>query len=364
MNPAPVDVVREAPAPFVLLDGIAHVTRSELVGWRNFSEQPFWPALEAAAQAAALHQRWLADFGAHAFLLSLGACRWPDRPLTGRMELRARLLGQTAGAAAYNHNFLLLIRFTDANGIFPSTFRVHRATAQTRLQQTSKTSIVATQAGTNLCQLTRTNLIAVIRIRQQRTAQANTINEVRIHRFHCHIHIVHPSGHQHRLSEAIPDFFHQGQIHALVEIHRRMGPIPGVIGTGITVEGIIACLFQNRDSFPGFADVTPQFLEGFSRNGALTDGFDVTLNGEPQNHREIGAAGLFNLLDNLTGKPQTSPEVAAVFIGTLIKQGHGKAVQQIAFMDGVNFNAVKAAVLADQSCLSEGLDDGLDLFGL
>lgn len=102
MSPAPVDVVREAPAPFVLLDGIAHVTRSELVGWRNFSEQPFWPALEAAAQAAALHQRWLADFGAHAFLLSLGACRWPDRPLTGRMELRARLLGQTAGAAAYD----------------------------------------------------------------------------------------------------------------------------------------------------------------------------------------------------------------------------------------------------------------------
>ena len=102
MNPAPVDVVREAPAPFVLLDGIAHVTKSDLVGWRNFSEQPFWPALEAAAQAAALHQRWLADFGAHAFLLSLGACRWPDRPLTGRMELRARLLGQTAGAAAYD----------------------------------------------------------------------------------------------------------------------------------------------------------------------------------------------------------------------------------------------------------------------
>lgn len=102
MSHAPVDVVREAPAPFVLLDGVAQVTETELIGWRHFSEQPFWLVLEAAAQAAALHQRWLTDFGAHAFLLSLGACRWPDRPLTGRVELQARLLGQTPGAAAYD----------------------------------------------------------------------------------------------------------------------------------------------------------------------------------------------------------------------------------------------------------------------
>lgn len=102
MTHSPVDVVREAPAPFVLLDGVARVAPTELVGWRFVSKPPFWLALEAAAQAAALHRRWLTDFGAHAFLLSLGACRWPDRPLTGRMELQARLLGQTAGAAAYD----------------------------------------------------------------------------------------------------------------------------------------------------------------------------------------------------------------------------------------------------------------------
>lgn len=102
MSSSPVTTVREAPAPFVLLDGITRATTTELVGWRHFSQQPFWLALEAAAQAAALHQRWLVDFGMHAFLLSLGACRWPCQSLTGRMELRARLLGQTAGAAAYD----------------------------------------------------------------------------------------------------------------------------------------------------------------------------------------------------------------------------------------------------------------------
>lgn len=102
MSLSPENTVREAPAPFVLLDGVAHVTKTALAGWRNFSEEPFWLALEAAAQAAALHLRWLTDFGAHAFLLSLGNCPWPRQTLTGRLELRACLLGQATGAAAYD----------------------------------------------------------------------------------------------------------------------------------------------------------------------------------------------------------------------------------------------------------------------
>ena len=98
----PVDVVREAPCPFVLLDGISRADATGLAAWRESGETPFWMALEAAAQAAALHQRRLADFGAHAFLLSLGGCRWCAAPFPGRLELHARLLGRSAGAAAYD----------------------------------------------------------------------------------------------------------------------------------------------------------------------------------------------------------------------------------------------------------------------
>lgn len=101
MSADPLDVLREAPALFLLLDGILSVDAAELTAWRQAGELPFFLALEAAAQAAALHQRWLADFGAHAFLLSLGSCRWPSAPLSGRLEIRARLQGRSAGAAAY-----------------------------------------------------------------------------------------------------------------------------------------------------------------------------------------------------------------------------------------------------------------------
>ena len=102
MIAAPLDdVLREAPVPFLPLDGIASVDATELTAWKQAGELPFFLALEAAAQTAALHLRWLEDFGAHAFLLSLESCRWPSAPLSGRLEIRARLRGRSAGAASY-----------------------------------------------------------------------------------------------------------------------------------------------------------------------------------------------------------------------------------------------------------------------
>ena len=52
-----------------------------------------WQGLEAAAQAAALHQRFLAGFSCHAFLLSVDECRFPTDALDGLMVFRAVLLG-------------------------------------------------------------------------------------------------------------------------------------------------------------------------------------------------------------------------------------------------------------------------------
>ena len=54
-----------------------------------------WQGLEAAAQAAALHQRFLAGFSCHAFLLSVDECRFPTDALDGLMVFRAVLLGRS-----------------------------------------------------------------------------------------------------------------------------------------------------------------------------------------------------------------------------------------------------------------------------
>lgn len=101
MSGGPEDVVWEAPGAFELLDGVSLVDATTLRAWREDRNMAFWLALEAAAQAAALHQRQLADFGLHAFLLSFGDCVWPEGTFSGRLEIDARLLGRTSGAAAY-----------------------------------------------------------------------------------------------------------------------------------------------------------------------------------------------------------------------------------------------------------------------
>ena len=85
----------DAPRPFVLLDGVSAAEPDHLTAWRRFGSAPMWQGLEAAAQAAALHQRFLAGFSCHAFLLSVDECRFPTDALDGLMVFRAVLLGRS-----------------------------------------------------------------------------------------------------------------------------------------------------------------------------------------------------------------------------------------------------------------------------
>lgn len=89
------------PQPFVLLDAVSAAGPDRLIALRRFESAPVWQGLEAAAQAAALHQRFLAGFSCHAFLLSVDECRFPGDMLDGLLELRAVLLGRSLRAATY-----------------------------------------------------------------------------------------------------------------------------------------------------------------------------------------------------------------------------------------------------------------------
>ena len=91
----------DAPRPFVLLDAVSAAEPDHLTAWRRFGSDPMWQGLEAAAQAAALHQRFLAGFSCHAFLLSVDECRFPTDALDGLMVFRAVLLGRSLRAATY-----------------------------------------------------------------------------------------------------------------------------------------------------------------------------------------------------------------------------------------------------------------------
>ena len=89
------------PRPFVLLDAVSAAGPDLLTALRRFDSAPVWQGLEAAAQAAALHQRFLAGFSCHAFLLSVDDCCFPGGVLEGLREFRAVLLGRSLRAAAY-----------------------------------------------------------------------------------------------------------------------------------------------------------------------------------------------------------------------------------------------------------------------
>lgn len=91
----------DVPRPFVLLDAVSSADAEGLTAWRRFDAAPFWQGMEAAAQAAALHQRFLSGFSRHAFLLSVDECPLPEGPLCGRVEIRVALLGGSLSAAAY-----------------------------------------------------------------------------------------------------------------------------------------------------------------------------------------------------------------------------------------------------------------------
>ena len=91
----------KVPRPFVLLDAVGAAEPDHLIAWRRFESAPMWQGLEAAAQAAALHQRFLAGFSCHAFLLSVDECRFPTDALNGLTAFRAVLLGQSLRAATY-----------------------------------------------------------------------------------------------------------------------------------------------------------------------------------------------------------------------------------------------------------------------
>lgn len=89
------------PNPFVLLDHIDEINTQELLASRHFKDNEAWQGIEAAAQACALHQRWLAKFQKQSFLLSINKVLFFPHSLNGIFRFNAKLQGQTNKAAIY-----------------------------------------------------------------------------------------------------------------------------------------------------------------------------------------------------------------------------------------------------------------------
>lgn len=86
-----------------MVDRITCLDARRIGGCKRFCSTPRYAGLEAMAQLAALHARYVMDFRRHAFLLKIRMCRLPAAGLLNdRFRLEADLLGQSSRAFTYH----------------------------------------------------------------------------------------------------------------------------------------------------------------------------------------------------------------------------------------------------------------------
>ncbi len=95
--------------PFVLVNRVDRVQAGSLVAYAHLAgkdgQSTDWQIVEACAQTACLHQRFLRSFGDQVFLLCVDEACIPGpiglAALAGEAEIAARLTGQSSAAASY-----------------------------------------------------------------------------------------------------------------------------------------------------------------------------------------------------------------------------------------------------------------------
>lgn len=87
---------------FQLLESLSEVTPTAIWGSIRFDRAPMYLFLEAMAQLAALHVRYMMDFDRHAFLLKVIHCELLESQyLEGQFYLQAELSSQSSNAFSY-----------------------------------------------------------------------------------------------------------------------------------------------------------------------------------------------------------------------------------------------------------------------
>ena len=129
---------------------------------------------------------------------------------------------------------------------------------------------------------------------------------------------IHTSGAYHRDIHEFTDMRHILQIAVLRHIDRGMCPVPGIIGSVITVQHIITGILQILCCFFGFCHITACFCEAFSGKCPLTEPLGLGFHAVPKRHREILPADFLDLFYDLYSKTISVFKRSTIFIGSLI----------------------------------------------
>ena len=141
-----------------------------------------------------------------------------------------------------------------------------------------------------------------------------------------------------------------------------MCPVPAIISTVVGIEHIVARILQILGCTLGFLHVTPQLLGILTGNDTLLEAFQLGFHAVAQRNRKIVAAGVLDSVNNFRSKAVAVFKAAAVLVGTLVEKFNGELIQQISFVNGMDFHAVNTRVFAELCGLGKGLDNLMDLF--
>ena len=141
-----------------------------------------------------------------------------------------------------------------------------------------------------------------------------------------------------------------------------MCPVPGIVGAVVAVEEGIAGILKDLDGLLGLGEVTAEFFKLFIGHRTLAPALGAGADGITEGDGEVVAGLLMNGLDDLSSEAQTVLQGAAVLVGTEVHVRNGELVEVVAFVNGVNLDAVDTGFTQLLGGGAEVPDHLLDLF--
>ena len=278
----------------------------------------------------------------------------------------------TADTAADNGNIFLLLGLFDMVLLRLHGLGIQRATGKTHgigqilgvgmtiRGREVEAAGMAANTGTNVLQALLDQLCDPLGVCQELTCNANAINAAFRNGLRTYFRL-HTAGANYWDVHKLLNMRNIFQVTVLGHIHRRMCPIPGVIGTVIRVEHIVACILQILGCLFRLSHVPAYFRIDFARHSTFSEALHLGFYRIPQRNREILAASSLDGLHHFYREAVAVFKRTTVLIGTLVGPLHGELVQKITLMDSMNFYAVNARILAKLCGLGKGLNNLMDL---
>ena len=188
----------------------------------------------------------------------------------------------TANTAADDDNLLRILCRFDVMLVCLHGFSIHRTPCKmqgihqvliirdTLVVAHVEAAIMAENARTDILFLVLHELCDPLGIRKERSGESGTV-QLSFRNGFCGSRRIKTAGSYDRDVDKLPDMLNIGQIAVFRHVHRRMCPIPCIIGTVIAVQHVIACILQVLRCLFALFHVTSDFHIVFAGKRTFTE---------------------------------------------------------------------------------------------